>query len=204
MNAITQYARDYQKYLDMRVKITLEQKLAKDGWVRKFLPLMGHVTAVSTSTSASVMDSASSPSNSSKLSSRVQLSVWSPSSASWTPRPHPLDKVGPAMHQLKVMRGYYEAINAQNGRPACEACGLPHDFNVSTCHWHKFPAFRTKAFKNAYALALRNGYIKESEVAEWNNRPGREVSHRCDSSGRHPSNPHLQDLRSGVGGAGKQ
>mmetsp|Transcript_12095 Transcript_12095/g.24334 ORF Transcript_12095/g.24334 Transcript_12095/m.24334 type:complete len:741 (+) Transcript_12095:277-2499(+) len=197
MNAVDQFARDYQKYLDLRTRITMEQKLAKDGWVRKVFPTWTSDSLQSGALAKAAESSAVTGGDKSKaLASAAVVAQWKPS-ASWTPESHPLDKASPTIDKMRIMKGYYEAIGAANGSPACESCGLPHDMTKSTCHWHKFPHYRSKAFRKGHALALKNGYFNETEVDEWNGRSGREVTHRCDPSGRHPQKPTLVDLRGG-------
>ena len=194
MNAVDQCARDHQKYLDLRTKITLEQKLAKDGWLRKVFP-----GARSEATQPRPVTSAAGISEGRGKTASSSAITWTPS-AGWDVKAHPLDKAAPSLEKMRVMRGYYEAIGAANGAAPCKCCGLPHDMNKTTCHWHKFPNHRSKAFRKGYALALKNGYFTETEIDEWNGRAGREITHRCDSTGRHTTKPTLVDLRGGVGG----
>jgi len=197
MNAVDQFARDYQKHLDLRTRITMEQKLAKDGWVRKVFPTWTSDSLQSGALAKAAESSAVTGGDKSKaLASAAVVAQWKPS-ASWTPESHPLDKASPTIDKMRIMKGHHEAIGAANGSPACKSCGLPHDMTKSTCHWHKFPHYRSKAFRKGYALALKNGYFNETEVDEWNGRSGREVTHRCDPSGRHPQKPTLVDLRGG-------
>ena len=105
------------------------------------------------------------------------------------------------MDLVRRMRGYYEALGSMRpGAPGCPHCGLSHDHTKSVCHFHKLPAFRSKAFKEGYRLAMKAGYVTANEVDEWNSRKGREDADKCDKDGYHVLYRTQQHLRKGVPG----
>ena len=189
-NAVRKYAAEYHEYLDLRQKITHEKEMSK----AKYAAL--HREYVSETTLKPDMASR----GGSKGAASQKVSAWSPSSFAWTPKLLPGDKCMPTKDNLLVMRGYYEACGSISPTtPGCISCGLAHD-EKHVCHWHKFPAHRSPAFKRSFRTALKNGYMKLNAVDEWNTRPGRLQKDKCDVDGFCLKSKKQVHLRPGVPG----
>ena len=190
LNRVRTYTADYVKYMEYRRQINHETQLSKAKYAaihRQMLSesVVGEKGAVTSEGTAS----------------RPKVTTWAPSSYALKLTRHSLDKVGPTMDLVRVMRGYYEAIGAMKpGQPGCPHCGLSHDHKKTVCHFEKFPAFRSKSFREGYRFAVKAGYVPAGEVEEWNGRQGREEADKCDKDGRHALYRQQQHLRKGAAG----
>ena len=192
LNRITAYAAHYVKYVEYRQQINHETQLSKAKYAAIHRQML--------SQTADEVDQKGAPASEGPK-SRSKPTAWTPSSCALKLKQHQLDKVGPTMDLVRRMRGYYEALGAmRSGAPGCPHCGLSHDHTKSVCHFHKLPAFRSKAFKEGYRLAMKAGYVTANEVDEWNSRKGREDADRCDKDGYHVLYRTQQHLRKGVPG----
>lgn len=189
LNLAKGFAREYSRYKDYQRAINHETQMSKAKYASIHRKLMANDEADLDTPSTSGSGG------------RARLQAWTPSAAALKLTKHPADKVGPSMEILRCLRGWYEAQGAIKPEdPGCKHCGLPHDPAQSVCHMAKFPFHRSKKFREAFKLAQAAGYIKCSDVDEWNSRPGREDADRCDKSGRHMQYKAVKHLRKGVKG----
>mmetsp|Transcript_14219 Transcript_14219/g.19754 ORF Transcript_14219/g.19754 Transcript_14219/m.19754 type:complete len:352 (-) Transcript_14219:1652-2707(-) len=191
--AVRKYAAERQLHVEYKHKILHEQEMSKAKYASIHRQLLEQ--------SKPVPEDSMKPEAKASSRSSTTVTVWPPSVFKWNPVNNAADKAGPKHDYLKIMRGYYEAIGSmRSDEPGCSYCGLKHDAKT-ICHWHKFPAYRSLAFKRGYDLALKNGYFKDSAVDEWNSRKGREEGHKCGPDGKHPSYPKAKHLRRGMADA---
>ena len=188
LNLARGYSREYLQYKDYMKAINHETQMAKAKYAAIHRQLMNPGKAYEGGGATAGSQTS-------------RVTAWEPSRAELKLTPHTADKVGPTHDVLRCMRGWYEKTGkVKPSDKGCKHCSLPHDPASSVCHLSKFPAHRSKSFREAFKLAVNLGYIPTNEIDEWNGRPGREEADKCDKSGRHGQYPNVKHLRKGMKG----